>query len=75
MPKPVGYSPASSQTLVVNGVRWYQQVESSVVIWTAVRAASGVAKPVYVALRVPTHYAASDAFLTALSGPLRTALR
>lgn len=72
--KPVGYSPTSSATLAVNGVRWYQQVQSGVVVWTAIRPGPAPAGHVYVALRVPTHYTASDTFLTALAVPLKTAL-
>lgn len=72
--KPVGYSPKSSQTLAVNGVEWYQQIESSAVVWTAVRPGPKPEGHIYVALRVPTHYAASDSFLTALAQPLKTAL-
>jgi hypothetical protein len=74
VPKPSGYSAASSQTLAVNGVRWYQQIESSVVVWTAIRPDAARAHQIFVALRVPTHYTASDAFLTELAGPLKTAL-
>ncbi|HVT21178.1 MAG TPA: DUF3515 family protein [Mycobacteriales bacterium] len=73
-PKPPGYSPTSSQTLSVNGVRWYQQVESSAVVWTAIRPGPQPAGHIYVALRVPTHYTASDRFLTALAAPLKKAL-
>jgi hypothetical protein len=72
--KPTGYSPSSSQTLDVDGVRWFQQVESAVVVWTAIRPASTPHARIYVALRVPTHYTAGDVFLTALARPLEIAL-
>ena len=74
VPKPAGYSPSSSAVLQVNGVRWYQQVDSSAVTWTAVRPGPSDRGHVYVALRVPTHYTASDSFLTALAQPLKSAL-
>lgn len=74
VPKPPGYSPKSSAVLDVNGVRWYQQIESSVVVWTAVRPGANDATHIYVALRVPTHYTASDRYLTTLAQPLKTAL-
>ena len=54
-------------------MQWYQQIQSSVVVWTASPRPTGIGH-VYVALRVPTHYSASDAFLTALSEPLKLAL-
>jgi hypothetical protein len=71
--KPVGYS-TSSQVLAVNGVQWYQQVASSAVVWTAIRPSASPGRKVFVALRVPVHYTASDRFLTALAQPLKTAL-
>ncbi|MGN6473310.1 MAG: DUF3515 domain-containing protein [Mycobacteriales bacterium] len=74
VPRPAGYSPTSTQTLAVDGVRWFQQIASSVVVWTAVRPGPAPQRTVYVALRVPTHYTASDVFLTALAGPMKTAL-
>ncbi|HVT65296.1 MAG TPA: DUF3515 family protein [Mycobacteriales bacterium] len=74
VPKPPGYSPKSSAVLQVNGVRWYQQVESDVVVWTAVRPGPSGVGQVYVALRVPTKYTASDSYLTALAQPLKAAL-
>ncbi|HVV76211.1 MAG TPA: DUF3515 family protein [Mycobacteriales bacterium] len=72
VPKPEGFSPNASQTIQVDGVRWYQQIYPTVVVWTAVRSTAD--GPVYVALRVPTHYTAADSFLTALAQPLRLAL-
>lgn len=72
VPRPVGYSPTSSQTLQVNGVEWYQRVASDAVVWTAVMPTA--AGRIYVELRVPAHYTASDAFLTALAQPLKLAL-
>jgi hypothetical protein len=73
VPKPTAYSPSSSQTLQVNGVEWYQQVGGDVVTWTAVMPTT--VGRIYLALRVPAHYTASDAFLTALAQPLKLALR
>lgn len=72
--RPGGFSPLSSTTLGVDGVRWYQQVGESVVVWTAIRPGPKPAGHVYVELRVPTHYPAGDQFLTALSAPLKVAL-
>jgi hypothetical protein len=74
VPKPPGYSPKSSAVLSVNGVRWYQQLDSDAVVWTAVRPGPPPAGHIYVALRVPTKYTASDRFLTALAQPLKQAL-
>jgi hypothetical protein len=74
VPKPVGYSAKSSAVLEVNGVRWFQQVEADVVVWTAVRPGPSGVGQVYVALRVPTRYTASDRYLTALAQPLKAAL-
>jgi hypothetical protein len=72
--KPAGYSPSSSEVLVVDGVRWFQQVESALVVWTAIRPSAAAGRSIFIALRVPKHYTASDAFLTALAAPLKTAL-
>ncbi|HEX3707363.1 MAG TPA: DUF3515 family protein [Mycobacteriales bacterium] len=74
VPRPAGYSPTSSATLDVNGVRWFQKVGHDVVVWTAVRPGPAPAGRIYVALRVPTSYQASDGFLTALAEPLKIAL-
>jgi hypothetical protein len=74
VPKPAGYSPKSSAVLEVNGVRWYQQIQSDVVVWTAVRPGPGPAGRIYVALRVPTKYTSSDSYLTTLAPALKSAL-
>jgi hypothetical protein len=72
--RPAGYSPTSSETTEVDGVQWFEQPGSTVVTWTAVRPAAADGSPVYVALRVPTHYQGQGAFLVDLAGPLKTAL-
>jgi Protein of unknown function (DUF3515) len=74
VPQPAGYSPSASTTLDADGVRWFQQVGHDTVTWTAVRPGPAPAKRIYVALRVPTSYTASDGFLVALAGPLKIAL-
>jgi hypothetical protein len=74
VPKPTGFSPKSSQTLAVNGVRWYQQLGDSDVVWTAIRPGPQPDGHIYVELRVPTHYPASDSYLAALAEPLKAAL-
>jgi hypothetical protein len=74
VPKPAGYSPKSSAVLQVNGVSWYQQIEADAVVWTAIRPGPGRVGHIYVALRVPQRYTASDSYLTALAKPLKTAL-
>jgi hypothetical protein len=66
---PAGYSPASSETTVVNGVRWFQQPGAKTVAWTALRPG------VNVRLLVPTSYQDQGSFLVDLAGPLKTALR
>ena len=64
----------SVEKQIAMGKAYSQQVESSVVVWTAIRPGPKPAGHIYVALRVPTHYTASDSFLTTLAGPLKTAL-
>jgi hypothetical protein len=73
VPSPPGYSPTSSETTAVNGVRWFEQPGSKTVIWTALRPGDGD-QTVNVALMVPTSYQAQGAFLVDLAQPLKTAL-
>jgi hypothetical protein len=65
---PAGYSPTSSATTVVNGVRWFQQPGPKMVVWTALRPG------VNVRLVVPTSYLDQGSFLVDLAGPLTAAL-
>jgi hypothetical protein len=64
VPQPAGYSPASPQTAVVNGVSWFQQIDGSTVTWTAIRHEADVQ------LIVPTSYEAQGAFLVALGASI-----
>lgn len=73
--RPAGYSPTSSETTEVDGVRWFEQPGSDMVVWTAVRPAAGGGATIYAALQVPTHYQGQGAFLVDLAGALKTALR
>jgi len=57
VPKPADYSESSAQTVVVNGVSWFQQVQPGHVIWTAVRHNANIE------LSVPTKYQGQGAFL------------
>jgi hypothetical protein len=65
---PAGYSPTSSATTAVNGVRWFQQPGAKTVVWTALRPG------VNVQLLVPTSYLDQGSFLVDLADPLKTAL-
>jgi hypothetical protein len=57
VPRPVRYDPNSPSTAQVNGVDWFQQVQTKAVVWTAVR------KTANVELTVPTSYDAQGGFL------------
>jgi Protein of unknown function (DUF3515) len=72
--RPAGYSPTSSETTDVNGVRWFQQPASKIITWTALRPGVVAGRPIYVELAVPTHYQAQGPFLIDLAQPLKTAL-
>jgi len=72
--QPTGYSPTSSETTAVNGVRWFEQAGSDPVVWTAVGADSSSAQPVFIRLTVPTSYSGQGAFLVDLAPALRAAL-
>jgi hypothetical protein len=75
VPLPAGYSPRSSQTTDVNAVRWFEQVGSHTVTWTALLSGAGRGQTVNVRLEVPTSYKdGQGAFLVDLSGPLKAAL-
>ena len=74
VPRPPHFFPASSPTLDVDGVRWFQAVGADVVTWTAIRPGPAPEHRIYVELKVPTSYAASDGFLVALAKPLEKAL-
>ena len=54
---PAGYSDSSPSTTQVNGVTWFQQVQASRVVWTAIRTKANVE------LSIPTTYQGQGAFL------------
>ncbi|HVY11250.1 MAG TPA: DUF3515 domain-containing protein [Mycobacteriales bacterium] len=74
VPRPRRYVPASSSTLDVDGVQWFQAVGSGTVTWTAIRPGPAPERRIYVELAVPTSYQASDGYLVALAEPLKLAL-
>jgi hypothetical protein len=59
---------AGADLAVVNGVRWFQEPQSTAVTWVALRPGANVA------LRIPTSYASQVAFLVDLAAPLKHAL-
>ncbi len=71
---PPGYSPASSATTAINGVRWYQDVGSGEVVWTAIRPGPTSRSSVFVELAVPRSYQAQGGLLVDLAGPIKTAI-
>ena len=74
VPAPEGYRASAASTTAVNGVRWYQVVGDSAVVWTAIRPGPVARSSVFVEFAVPPHYQAADAFLVALATPIKTAL-
>jgi hypothetical protein len=58
----------------VNGVSWFEQAGSKVIVWTALRPGGGPGQTVNVALAVPTHYQGQGAFLVDLAQPLKESL-
>jgi hypothetical protein len=66
---PSGYSPTSVQTADVDGVRWFQQVDPTVVRWTAVRQGANVE------LVVPTSYDAQGGLLVELGAAIKATIR
>ncbi|HVW81252.1 MAG TPA: DUF3515 family protein [Mycobacteriales bacterium] len=75
VPAPAGYHAASTPTLSVDNVQWYEQVGKAAVTWTAIRPTPLSAHRIYVALAVPKSYQQGASFLTALTTPLKAALR
>ena len=73
VPKPSGYRPNASSTLAVNNLLWFETIQGSKVIWTAIRPGTTKASTMYVQLSVPRAYPAADAFLTALTGTIKAA--
>lgn len=71
---PAGYSATSSETTAVDGVTWFEQVGTKIVVWTAMRPGSGHDHTVNVQLQAPTHYQDQGTFLVDLAQPLKTAL-
>jgi len=69
VPKPHDYSDSSSQTALVNGVAWFQQIEPTQVIWTAVRRTANIE------LTVPRHYQAQGAFLVDIGAAITASIR
>jgi hypothetical protein len=74
VPVPAGFSPGSTSTTAVDGVRWFEEVGADTVTWTAIRPGGPTGVAVNVALVVPTSYEAQGAFLVDLAGPLKAAL-
>ncbi len=72
--RPTGYSATSSATTAIDGVEWYQLVGPQAVVWTAIRANQAGKGQIYISLTVPKKYAAADAYLVDLSGPIKLAL-
>jgi hypothetical protein len=67
--KPRGYSESSSQTAVVNGVTWFQQLEATDVVWTAIRRTANIE------LAIPKSYAAQGAFLVDIGSAISQSIR
>jgi hypothetical protein len=74
VPAPAGYSPTSSETTGVDGVRWFEQVEADTITWTAIRPTGAHGPSVNVRLEVPSSYDGQGAFLVDLAVPLKSAL-
>jgi len=74
VPAPRGYSAGSSETTEVDGIRWFQQIGSKSVTWTALRPGGVNGQTINVRLVVPVHYAAQGAFLVDLAPALKAAL-
>jgi hypothetical protein len=72
--KPHGYFADSASTTAVNDVEWFQAIESQDVVWTAIRENQSGPGQIFIALTVPKKYAAADAYLVELSGPIKGAL-
>jgi hypothetical protein len=66
--RPSGYSSTSVQTADVDGVLWFQQVDPSVVRWTAVRRNANIE------VAVPTSYDAQGGFLVELGAAIRATI-
>jgi hypothetical protein len=73
VPVPTTYSPTSSETTEVDGVRWFEQPGSKLVVWTALLGSAKAGTAVNVRLEIPTHYQGQGAFLVDLAQPLKTA--
>jgi hypothetical protein len=74
VPTPAAYSPASSETTTVDGVRWFEQPGSKTVVWTALRPSDGHGQATNVRLVVPTSYDGQGAYLVDLAPALKSAL-
>jgi hypothetical protein len=74
VPTPAAYSATSSETTAVNGVGWFEQQGTALVVWTALRPGPGPGHPVNVSLTVPTHYEDQGSFLVDLAKAIKTAL-
>jgi hypothetical protein len=69
VPEPNGYSPDSAQTASVDGVIWFQQIQTDVVDWTAIRNSADIE------VVVPKKYAGQGGFLAELARPIRVTIR
>jgi hypothetical protein len=74
VPIPAAYSPTSSETTVVDGVRWFEQPDSTTVVWTAIRPADVHGQATNVRLAVPASYDGQGAYLVDLAPALKSAL-
>jgi hypothetical protein len=64
VPVPPSYAADSPQTAQVDTVSWFQQIEPTRVIWTAVRRTANIE------LSVPRSYEAQGAFLVAIGAAI-----
>jgi hypothetical protein len=75
VPFPPGYSPTSSSTTAVNGVRWFEEESSDTVTWTAIsKRPLARGQIVNVQVEIPTSYDGQGAFLVDLAPALKTTL-
>jgi hypothetical protein len=63
--RPKRYDPGSPQTVTVNGVTWFQEIESTEVHWTAIRTS------VNIELVVPRSYGGQGGFLVELGASIK----
>ena len=68
VPTPPGYSASSPSTTQVNGVTWFQQIEGTRVVWTAIRSKADIE------LSVPTAYQGQGAFLVDVGSAIQASI-